>query len=57
MVLAMLTSVLMIVFIGICLVPFMMALGIYALIIGIMILTGKDHRIPYLANYVEENYV
>ncbi len=57
MVLAMLTSVLMMVFIGICLFPFMIALGIYALIIGILILTGKDHRVPWLADYVEENYV
>jgi uncharacterized membrane protein len=57
MVLAMVMGVTMMVFIGICLLPFVMALGIYVLVIGIMVLTGSDHRIPWLANYVEENYV
>jgi uncharacterized membrane protein len=50
-------SILMMVFIGLCLLPFAMGLGIYALVIGILVLTGKDHRVPWLADYVEENFV
>jgi hypothetical protein len=43
--------------VGICLLPFVLGIGIYALSIGVIVLTGGDHRIPWLANYVEENYV
>jgi uncharacterized membrane protein len=44
-------------FIGLCLLPFSMALGIYMLVIMIIVLTGKDHRVPLLADYVEEKFV
>jgi len=27
------------------------------LVVMIIVLTGKDHRVPMLANYVEENFV
>jgi hypothetical protein len=43
--------------VGICLSPFVLDIGIYALIIGVIVLTGGDHLVPWLANYVEENYI
>ena len=57
MVFASIASVLMIALIGFCLLPFALALYVYALIIGVLVLTGKDHRVPWLADYVEENYM
>jgi uncharacterized membrane protein len=44
-------------FVGLCLLPFVLGLGVYSLVIGIMVLMGNDHRVPILANYVEENFV
>ncbi len=43
--------------VGLCLLPFVMALGIYVLIIGILVLMGNDHRVYWLGNYVEANFV
>lgn len=43
--------------IGFCLMPFALGLWIYAIIIAVMLFTGKDHRIWKLGDYVEENYV
>jgi len=43
--------------VGLCLLPFVIGGWIYLLVIGILILTGGDHRIPWLGDYVEENYV
>jgi uncharacterized membrane protein len=57
MAIAMVMGVTMMFIVGICLLPFVMGIGIYALIIGVMVLTGGDHRVPWLGNYVEENYV
>lgn len=44
-------------FIGLCLLPFVFAMSIYMIVIMIIVLTGGDHRVPFLADYVEENYV
>jgi uncharacterized membrane protein len=57
MIFSTISSLLLIVFIGLCLLPFALALSIYALVIMIVVLTGHDHRIPYLADYVERTYV
>ncbi len=43
--------------VGLCFLPFALLLGVYALVIGIIVLTGSDHRVPILANYVEESFV
>lgn len=51
------TVILMFVFIGFLLLPFLLGFSIYVLIVGIIILTGGDHRVPMLGDYVEENYV
>jgi len=51
------TYVLILFFIGFCLLPFVFALAIYQFVIGIIIFTGSDHRVPWLGNYVEENYI
>jgi hypothetical protein len=34
-----------------------MVLQIYALVVGIIVLMGNDHRVPFIADYVEENFV
>lgn len=57
MILAVFMSITMMFFVGFCLLPFVLGLGIYALVIGIIVLTGGDHRVPWLGNYVEENFV
>lgn len=43
--------------IGCLILPVAMLLWIYSLVIMIIILTGKDHRIPWLGDYVESHYV
>jgi uncharacterized membrane protein len=43
--------------VGLCLIPFALGIWIYAVVIGVIVLTGGDHRIPWLGNYVEENFV
>jgi len=45
------------VFIGLCFLPFIVALAIYGVIIGIFAFTGKDHRVPIIGNWVEENWI
>jgi uncharacterized membrane protein len=44
-------------YIGFCLLPFVMGISIYSLVIGIIVLTGTDHRVPWLGDYIEERYV
>lgn len=57
LVLAMLMSFGIMFVVGFCLMPFVMGLSIYHLIIGIIVLMGNDHCVPWLGNYVEENYI
>ncbi len=40
-------------------IPLMVALAVivYAAVIGILVLTGKDHRVPKLGDWVEERYI
>lgn len=57
MILAIIVYIGMMFIVGICFLPFVMAIGIYALVIGILVLMGNDHRVPLLGDYVEENFV
>ncbi len=57
MILSVLLSIGAMFIVGLCLLPFVMGLAIYTLVIGIIVLTGGDHRVPWLGDYVEENFV
>jgi uncharacterized membrane protein len=55
--LSMVMAITLMFFIGLCLLPFALALYVYKIVIMIIVLTGKDHRVPFLADYIEEHYV
>lgn len=57
MVASFVVTALMFVLIGLLLLPLLIGLSFYILIVGIIVITGGDHRVYYLADYVEENYV
>jgi uncharacterized membrane protein len=57
MILSVMTSIGSMFIIGICLLPFLLGIAFYTLVIGIIVLTGGDHRVPWLGDYVEENFV
>lgn len=57
MALSMVVSIGSMFIVGLCFLPFLMAIGVYALIIGIMVLIGNDHRVPMLGDYIESNFV
>ena len=51
------TIILCFLIIGFLLLPFVWLLSFYPLVVMILVLVGNDHRVPWLAKYVEENYI
>ena len=57
MLLFIVTIFLCIFLIGLILLPFVWLLSFYPIVMMILVLIDNDHRIPWLSNYVEMNYV
>jgi len=55
--LMMIAGALSAVLIGLCLMPLVFILWVYAWVIAVILFTDKDHRVPMIADWVEKTFV